>query len=79
MGRRHADCPRGTGVRTPTARSAEELRPSVPVRLEGEPWIAGEPAGDRLKIIGTKGNDLEIGFTLRPWTTDDRRAWSPAA
>jgi hypothetical protein len=39
---------------------------------EGEPWIAGEPAGDRLKIIGTKGNDLEIGFTLRPGTTDEQ-------
>jgi hypothetical protein len=39
---------------------------------EGVPWIAGEPAGDRLKIIGTKGNDLEIGFTLRPGTTHEQ-------
>jgi hypothetical protein len=38
---------------------------------EGEPWIAGEH-GARLKIIGTKGNDLEIGFTLRPGTTHEQ-------
>jgi len=36
---------------------------------DGTPWIAGEPAGDPLKIIGTDGSDLEVGFTLRPGTT----------
>jgi hypothetical protein len=35
----------------------------------GTPWIDGEPAGNTLKIIGSAGEDLQIGFTLRSGTT----------
>jgi hypothetical protein len=42
---------------------------AVKEREDGTPWIAGEPAGDTIKIVGTKGDDLEIGYTLRPGTT----------
>ncbi len=46
-----------------------DYRYKVAEKEDGTPWIAGEPAGSPLKIIGTKGNDLGIGFTLRPGTT----------
>ena len=34
-------------------------------------WIVGEPVGDTLKIVGTEGEDLQIGFTLRSGATLD--------
>ncbi len=43
-----------------------QYRYTVKEKEDGTPWIAGEPSGRPLKIIGTKGNDLGIGFTLRP-------------
>jgi hypothetical protein len=37
---------------------------------EGEVvWIAAEPTGVPLKIIGSKGRDLQVGFDLAPGTT----------
>lgn len=38
---------------------------------EGEDvWIVAEPAGDhQLKIIGTTGEDLQVGFELAAGTT----------
>ena len=38
-------------------------------RKEGSFWIFPEPAGDVLKIIGPKGDDLGLGFTLRQGAT----------
>ena len=38
---------------------------------DGTPWIAAEPAGDTIKIVGSKGGDLQIGFFLRPGATID--------
>jgi hypothetical protein len=32
-------------------------------------WLGCEPAGNPLKIIGTKGEDLQVGFDLAPGTT----------
>jgi hypothetical protein len=32
-------------------------------------WLACEPAGVPLKIVGTKGDDLQVGFDLTPGTT----------
>ena len=46
-----------------------QYRYTVKEREDGTPWIAGEPSGDMLKIIGTEGDDLNIGFTLRPGAT----------
>jgi len=46
-----------------------QYRYTVKEREDGSPWIATEPAGVSLKIIGTNGSDLQIGFTLRPSTT----------
>jgi hypothetical protein len=34
-----------------------------------EVWIAGEPTGDPLKVIGIDGDDLGVGFELPPGTT----------
>jgi hypothetical protein len=37
---------------------------------EGETvWLVGEPAGSSLKIIGTAGEDLQVGFELAAGTT----------
>ena len=37
---------------------------------EGETvWLVAEPAGSPLKIIGTAGEDLQVGFDLAPGTT----------
>jgi hypothetical protein len=36
---------------------------------DGTCWIAPEPDGDVLKIIGPKGDDLGLGFTLRQGAT----------
>ena len=37
---------------------------------EGETvWLVGEPAGNPLKIIGTTGEDLQVGFELAAGTT----------
>jgi hypothetical protein len=36
---------------------------------EGETvWLIGEPAGSPLKIIGTTGEDLQVGFDLAAGT-----------
>ena len=35
----------------------------------GEWWLTGEPIGTPLKIVGTEGEDLHIGFTLEAGTT----------
>jgi hypothetical protein len=37
---------------------------------DGTPWISANADGSSLKIIGPKGRDLGIGFTLRPGTTN---------
>jgi len=34
-----------------------QYRYTVKEREDGTPWIAGEPSGDMLKIIGTEGDD----------------------
>jgi len=37
---------------------------------EGETvWLVGEPTGSPLKIIGTTGEDLQVGFALAASTT----------
>jgi hypothetical protein len=37
---------------------------------EGEiVWLVSEPVGIPLKIIGTTGTDLQVGFELAPGTT----------
>jgi hypothetical protein len=37
---------------------------------EGETvWLVGEPTGNPLKIIGTTGEDLQMGFELASGTT----------
>jgi hypothetical protein len=46
-----------------------QYRYTVKESADRSPWIAGEPAGAPLKIVGTKGDDLGIGFNLRPGTT----------
>jgi len=46
-----------------------QYRYTVKETADGRPWIAGEPAGDTIKIVGAKGEDLNIGFTLQPGTT----------
>jgi hypothetical protein len=33
---------------------------------EGESWIAAEPLGAGIKIVGRDGEDMDIGFRLRP-------------
>jgi hypothetical protein len=54
---------------TGVERQRGQYRFTVKEKEDGTPWIAGEPVGDTLKIIGPKGDDLEIGFMLRPGTT----------
>jgi hypothetical protein len=48
-------------------------RVSIATALEIEKtglfWIFPEPAGDTLKILGLKGDELGLGFSLRPGTT----------
>ena len=37
---------------------------------EGEAvWLVGEPTGSPLKIVGTTGEDLQVGFELAVGTT----------
>jgi hypothetical protein len=50
-------------------RQRGQYRYTVKDGADGTPWIAGEPAGTPLTIIGTAGEDLQIGFTLRSGTT----------
>jgi hypothetical protein len=46
-----------------------QYRYVVKETADGTPWILGEPFGNTLKIVGTNGNDLHIGFYLRPGAT----------
>jgi hypothetical protein len=46
-----------------------QYRYTVKEMADGTPWLFGEPVGDTLKIVGTKGDDLHIGFYLRPGAT----------
>jgi hypothetical protein len=56
---------------TGTQRQSGEYRWTVKDE-EGETfWLVGEPVGVPLKIIGTKGEDLQVGFDLTPGTTED--------
>ena len=48
-----------------------QYRYTVKESEDGKPWIAGEPIGDTIEIVGDDGEDLEIGFTLRPGATLD--------
>jgi hypothetical protein len=32
-------------------------------------WLACEPTGIALKIVGTNGEDMQVGFDLAPGTT----------
>lgn len=52
-------------------RQRGQYRYTVKETGEGNPWIVGEPVGDTIKIVGAEGDDLEIGFTLRPGATLD--------
>jgi hypothetical protein len=36
------------------------------------PWLAAEPYGNPIKIVGSKGRDLQIGFGLQPRTTPEQ-------
>jgi hypothetical protein len=54
------------------ATGAEPQRGNYSYRVkEGNsgPWIAAEPAGNPLRIVGTEGQDLNVGFNLRPGAT----------
>jgi hypothetical protein len=64
MSKKH-DFPAFAGVE----RQRGQYRYTVTEWADGRPWIAGEPAGTPLTIIGTDGEDLQIGFTLRSGTT----------
>jgi hypothetical protein len=46
-----------------------QYRYVVKETADGTPLIVGEPFGTPLSIVGTKGDDLGVGFTLRPGMT----------
>lgn len=48
-----------------------EYRFTVKEKADGMPWLVGEPVGVPLRIIGTTGDDLQVGFDLVPGTTLD--------
>ena len=57
------------GCFTSTPPQKGQYRYSVKDREDGTFWIFPEPAGDVLKIVGPKGDELGLGFTLRHGTT----------
>ena len=46
-----------------------EYRFTVQEKEGDEVWLACEPTGIPLRIIGTKGEDLQVGFDLAAGTT----------
>jgi hypothetical protein len=38
---------------------------------DSEPWVVAKPVGVSLKIPGKHGDDMLIGFNLRPGTSDE--------
>ena len=45
-----------------------EYRWTVKDNTDGTPFLVGEPTGVPLKIVGTTGEDLQVGFELAPRT-----------
>ena len=48
-----------------------QYRWTVKEHVDGTPWLVGEPVGNTIKIVGAKGEDMMIGFDLRPGATID--------
>jgi hypothetical protein len=48
---------------------------TVKEMADGKPWLCGEPtSGEPLRIIGADGEDLGVGFDLRPGTLGNASA-----